>query len=176
MILSGKEIVRQIEEGNIVINPFNQSQVNPNSYNLTLDSCLLIYVDDVIDMRKKDLETIKIPIPDSGYLLEPNRLYLGRTVEWTESKCFVPRIEGRSSLGRIGFESHICAGFGDVGFRGSWTLEIRVTQPTIIYPNTQVCQITFEEVRGEFDVYDGKYQNQSGIIASKISDDFGYNI
>lgn len=172
MILSGLEIVKQIALGNISIQPFNASQVNPNSYNLTLDNYLLVYKDGIIDSRKKDLETYRIDIPETGVLLEPNKLYLGKTVEWTESNCFVPRIEGRSSLGRIGFESHICAGFGDVGFKGNWTLEIRVTQPTIIYPNTQVCQITFEEVKGEFERYNGKYQNQKEVIVSKIANDF----
>lgn len=172
MILSGLEIVRQIGLGNISIQPFNASQVNPNSYNLTLDNYLLVYKDAIIDSRKKNLETYRIEIPETGLLLEPNRLYLGKTVEWTEVKCFVPRIEGRSSLGRIGFESHICAGFGDVGFTGNWTLEIRVSQPTIIYPNMQVCQITFEEVKGEYEAYNGKYQNQTEVVASKIAQDF----
>jgi dCTP deaminase len=172
MILSGLEIVKQIALGNISIQPFNASQVNPNSYNLTLDNYLLVYKDGIIDSRKKELETYRIDIPETGVLLEPNKLYLGKTVEWTESNCFVPRIEGRSSLGRIGFESHICAGFGDVGFKGNWTLEIRVTQPTIIYPYMQVCQITFEEVKGDFESYNGKYQNQKDVIASKIANDF----
>ena len=78
MILSGKEIEREVHNGNILINPFDQSQVNPNSYNLTLHNELLVYEDDILDMRKPN-QTKKLVIPPEGLLLEPNKLYLGRT-------------------------------------------------------------------------------------------------
>ena len=78
MILSGKEIEREIKNKNIVINPFSSSQVNPNSYNLTLHNELLVYEDDILDMRKPN-QTKKLVIPPEGLLLEPNKLYLGRT-------------------------------------------------------------------------------------------------
>ena len=68
MILSGKEIEREVKNGNIVINPFNPSQVNPNSYNLTLHNELLVYKDDVLDMKKPN-QTKKVVIPTEGLLL-----------------------------------------------------------------------------------------------------------
>ena len=80
MILSGKEIEKEVRSGNIVINPFSPSQVNPNSYNLTLHNELLVYEDDILDMRKPN-QTKKLVIPEEGLLLEPNKLYLGRTKE-----------------------------------------------------------------------------------------------
>ena len=73
---------------------------------------------------KKDNPIRKINIPDDGLLLEPNKLYLGRTVEYTRTDKFIPMLEGRSSTGRLGLFIHVTAGFGDVGFAGYWTLEM----------------------------------------------------
>ena len=113
MILSGKEIVRHL--GNeIEIKPFDPSRVNPNSYNLTLSDELMVYDNYELDMKKKNVGTL-IKIPKEGYLLEPNKLYLGRTHEFTRTECFVPMLEGRSSIGRLGLFIHVTAGFGDVG-------------------------------------------------------------
>ena len=81
MILSGKEIVRHMGE-EIIINPFHENQVNPNSYNLTLADELMIYENHELDMKKENKGHL-IHIPEEGYLLEPNKLYLGRTQEYT---------------------------------------------------------------------------------------------
>ena len=96
MILSGKEIVRHMGE-EIIINPFHENQVNPNSYNLTLADELMIYENHELDMKKENKGHL-IHIPEEGYLLEPNKLYLGRTQEYTETKCFVPMLEGLSLI------------------------------------------------------------------------------
>ena len=130
MILSGKEIEREVKNGNIVINPFNPSQVNPNSYNLTLHNELLVYEDDILDMRKPN-PTKKLIIPKEGLLLEPNKLYLGRTKEFTTTSKYVPMLEGRSSTGRLGLCIHITAGFGDIGFAGYWKMCIRDRWQTV---------------------------------------------
>jgi len=66
--------------------------------------------------------TIPIEIPPEGYVLEPNVLYLGHTNEVTHTNVYAPFIEGRSSIGRMGISVHITAGFGDIGFNGTWTL------------------------------------------------------
>jgi dCTP deaminase len=100
MILSGLEIKRQMRLGNIVISPFDEACVNPNSYNLKLHDELLVYTDDVLDM-KKSLDTERITIPPDGFVLQPGRLYLGRTHERTATNSFVPMLEGRSSIGRL---------------------------------------------------------------------------
>lgn len=122
MILSGKEIQKHIGK-EIIIEPFDQSRVNPNSYNLTLHNELLVYENHELDMKKLN-PTKRITIPEEGLVLEPNRLYLGRTNEFTKTEGFVPMLEGRSSTGRLGLFIHVTAGFGDVGFAGYWTLEI----------------------------------------------------
>ena len=118
MILSGKKIAKNINQ-DIIIEPYNEQQLNPNSYNLRLHNELLVYNNSPLDMKLEN-KTSKIIIPESGFLLEPGKLYLGRTLEYTKTKKFVPMLEGRSSIGRLGMFVHITAGFGDVGFEGFW--------------------------------------------------------
>ena len=171
MILSGKEIKRQLGTG-INIEPYNESQLNPNSYNLSLFNELLVYDNDVLDMKNPN-PTSRITIPEEGLLLEPNKLYLGRTVEHTSTDKFVPMLEGRSSIGRLGLFIHVTAGFGDVGFSGFWTLEIFCVQPIRIYPNVEICQIFYHTIEGDYDLYkSGKYQNNKGIQPSLLYKDF----
>ena len=170
-MLTGAEIIRQHNEGIIQISDFDESRVNPNSYNLRLSNELLIYKNDVID-TKKDNETEKIIIPESGYVLQPHVLYLGSTIERTYAGNLIPCISGRSSVARCGIEIHRTAGFGDVGFDGTWTLEITVVHPVRIYPGQELCQIYFEYPDGETSIhYKGKYQNQSGPVASRFYKD-----
>ena len=170
-ILSGLEIRKRL--GNdIFISEFDEKRLNPNSYNLRLHNELLVYETEVLDM-KKDNPTRKIIIPEEGIVLEPNMLYLGRTVEHTTTKNLVPMLEGRSSTGRLGLESHVCAGFGDIGLDGTWTLEIRVIHPLRIYPGVEICQIYYHEIIGDYEEYkSGKYQNQTEIKSSQMYKDF----
>ena len=171
MILSGKNIKSKIGK-EIIINPFNEKQLNPNSYNLRLANELLVYKEHYLDMAR-ETKTEHIEIPESGYMLEPGKLYLGRTVEWTKTDKFVPMIEGRSSIGRLGLFVHVTAGFGDVGFAGYWTLELHCVQPIVIYPNVEICQIFYHDITSEYDKYDGgKYQNNKGIQSSKLWQEF----
>lgn len=171
MILSGREIERHIGK-EIIIEPYDKSRLNPNSYNLSLANELLVYEDYELDMKRKN-QAMHIEIPEEGLLLEPNRLYLGRTNEYTETDCFVPMLEGRSSTGRLGLFIHVTAGFGDIGFKGYWTLEIFCVQPIRIYPNVEICQIYYHNIQGDYDKYiSGKYQNNTGIQPSLLYKDF----
>ncbi len=171
MILSGKEIKNKLGK-EIIIDPFNEKQLNPNSYNLRLHNELLIYDEAILDMKKEN-KVKKIIIPKDGMVLEPGKLYLGRTIEYTETDKYVPMLEGRSSIGRLGLFIHVTAGFGDVGFRGFWTLEIFCVQPIKIYPGVELCQIYYHSVEGEYDQYcSGKYQNNEGVQPSLLYRDF----
>ncbi len=116
MILTGHEIRSQLGR-NIVIEPFDDANLNPNSYNLTLHHELMTYEEVVLDMRRAN-RVRRVEIPAEGLVLSPNQLYLGRTIERTETHNHVPMIEGRSSVGRLGLFVHVTAGFGDVGFCG----------------------------------------------------------
>lgn len=172
MILSGLEIKRQCELGRIRIDPFCEERLNPNSYNLRLHHELLTYTEDVLDMKKPHV-TRTVLIPEEGLLLEPGRLYLGRTAEYTSTDHYVPMLEGRSSVGRLGLYIHVTAGFGDIGFSGYWTLEIQCVQPVRIYPFVEICQIYYHMIEGEFSPYrSGKYQNNTGIQPSLLYKDF----
>ena len=170
-MLSKDEILEQIRLGNIVISPFRQEQINPNSYNVTLNPALEVYDCDVLDV-KKDNPTKKIIIPEKGLVLEPNMLYLGRTNEYTETYNLVPCIDGRSSIGRLGLFIHVTAGFGDVGFKGTWTLEIMCIHPIRIYPNIQIGQLHYEKLQGKPTLYQGRYLNQIDATASRLYQDY----
>jgi dCTP deaminase len=167
MILSGEKIIAE-QGNNIKIEPFSRSQVNPNSYNLKLANQLLVYTDPVLDMKKENSYEF-IQIPETGFRMEPGKLYLGRTYEYTETFKYVPMLEGRSSIGRLGICIHVTAGFGDVGFRGYWTLELFCIQPVIIYPNIEICQIYYHSIDGEYWPYSSqKYNQNSGIQPSMM--------
>ena len=175
MILSGKEIKKQVKEGSIAIDPFTDEQINPNSYNLRLHPDLLVYDNDILDMREKNSAS-PLVIPDDGLLLEPHKLYLGRTVERTSTDKYVPMLEGRSSVGRLGLFIHITAGFGDIGFDGFWTLEIFCVQPIRIYSGLEICQIFYHTIDGDFDLYRSKkYQSNKGVQPSMLYKDFEEN-
>jgi dCTP deaminase len=171
MILSGKQIQERLYKS-IIIEPFNEKQLNPNSYNLSLHNELLVYKDRILDMKKQH-QVKKLEISTDGLVLEPGRLYLGRTVEYTKTDTCVPMLEGRSSIGRLGIFIHITAGFGDVGFAGYWTLEISCIQPVRIYPFVQICQIFYHTIEGDYTTYiSNKYQNNRGIQPSMLYKDF----
>ncbi len=171
MILSGKEILKRKDQ-DIIIEPFNENQVNPNSYNLRLHNELMVYENSPLDMKEEN-SAEKIIIPEDGLLLDSRKLYLGRTVEYTETHNLVPMLEGRSSVGRLGLFVHVTAGFGDVGFKGYWTLEIFCVQPIKIYPSVEICQIFYHSVEGDVDPYkSGKYQGNKDIQASMLYKDF----
>jgi dCTP deaminase len=165
MILSGDEIRNKLGR-DIVIEPYDDSRLNPNSYNLTLHDELLTYEEVVLDMAQQN-RTRRIRIPKDGLVLTPQKLYLGRTAERTETHNYVPMIEGRSSIGRLGLFVHVTAGFGDVGFCGYWTLEMFAIQPIRIYPGVPICQIFYHQIAGDIVEYcSNKYQNNRDIQPS----------
>ena len=180
MIVGGKTITELVLNGPdsagraVVIRPFDVRNVNPNSYDLRLHNELLTYPELELDMQRAP-RTEKITIPENGLLMMPGKLYLGRTVEYTETKNLVPVLEGRSSVGRLGIQVHITAGFGDAGFRGYWTLELTCIQPVRIYAGVRICQIAYSLMHGEHTPYiSSKYQDSQDILPSRIWKDFAH--
>ena len=172
MILSGKTIFEEIKRGNLVIDPFEMKQLGPNSYNLCLHKELACYESAILDMKQPQ-KLRRFEIPPDGLVLEPQRLYLGRTLEYTETRRFVPMLEGRSSIGRLGLSVHVTAGFGDVGFRGFWTLEIFCLQPIRIYAGVEIAQIFYHEIAGPFEEYKSKkYQDNTDLQPSLLHQEF----
>lgn len=176
-VLSDKTILNEIKAGNIIIEPFNIKYLNPVSVDLTLAPTCKRYVGSTLDCRK-DNPTEEFQIPETGYTLLPNNLYLyacNEIIGVKENICAT--IMGKSSLGRLGLDIHVCAGFADPGFVGSLVLEMRVVHPLVIYPNQKICQIKFERVEGEIlESYDrkpgSKYMNQQGVTASRMHQNF----
>lgn len=172
MILSGLKIAEEVKAGRIYISDFDEKRLNPNSYNLRLADEILIYDFQLLDMKRDNAYTVST-IPESGYVLEPGLIYLARTMERTRTDCYVPMLEGRSSVGRLGIFIHATAGFGDVGFDGYWTLELSCVQPVRIYPGVEICQIYYHTIDGDFVPYrSGKYQGNHGVQPSMLWKDF----
>lgn len=127
-----------------------------------------IMIMDPLDMKIPN-DTIEFEIPEDGYVLQPGVLYIGRTVERTWTDKYIPMINGRSSGGRLGISIHICAGFGDVGFDGTWTLEITVVEPVRIYPYVEIAQVCYFKPEGSIKkIYRGRYYNQVDATASRF--------
>jgi dCTP deaminase len=173
MILSGQAIRARLGS-DIIVDPFDEAQLNPNSYNLTLHDELMVYEEVVLDMAKAN-RVRRLPIPKEGLVLNPYQLYLGRTVERTETHNLVPQIEGRSSVGRLGLFVHVTAGFGDVGFAGYWTLEMFAVQQVRIYAGVPICQIFYHEIAGEIEEYASKYQHNRDIQPSLLFEELAPN-
>ncbi len=163
MILSGVKIKKELERGNIFLDPFNNSMLNPNSYNYRLSEILLEITDQIIDPLVEN-KYKRIVIPEDGYLLKPGKLYLGSTYEKIGSSKYVPQLIGRSSLGRLGLFLQVTAPLGHIGCCHNWTLELKVVQPLRIYPKMRIGQMTFWKMEGEkvksYEI--GKYNKYTG--------------
>ena len=148
MILTDKEILKCIEDATIVIEPFDIACLGTNSYDVHLGKWLATYDDRVLDAKKHN-KISHFEIPEDGYVLQPGVLYLGVTLEYTETHQAVPFLEGKSSVGRLGIDIHATAGKGDVGFCNTWTLEISCTQPVRIYAGMPIGQLIYFMTVGE---------------------------
>lgn len=147
MILSDRQILAEIEKGNILIEPFKPEALGSNSYDVHLGKYIATYKDRILDAKKHN-QIDTITIPEEGFILYPDMLYLGVTEEYTETHAHVPFLEGKSSVGRLGIDIHATAGKGDVGYCNTWTLEISVKQPVRIYPGMPIGQLIYFVVEG----------------------------
>ena len=171
MILTGSEIKRQVELKRIHINPFIEENINPNSYNFRLGEKLKIYKNEVLDAAVENAyEEIIIPI--EGFVLQPNKLYLGHTIEEMGSDYYAPTIQARSSVGRLGLYIYLNSGLGDIGFKRQWTLELQAIHQLKVYHGMKVGQILFWKPEGEIILYQGKYKDAVGPQTSQIFKDF----
>lgn len=164
MILSDTRILEEIEKKTIIIKPYNRIKLGSNSYDVHLGNNLAIYKDKILDAKKHN-EVTHFTIPDTGFVLEPNQLYLGVTAEYTETHAHVPFLEGKSSTGRLGIDIHATAGKGDIGFCGHWTLEISCKIPVRVYAGMPIGQLIYFPLEGEVEIAynkksNAKYSNQ----------------
>ena len=186
MILSDRTIREQLAAGRIGIDPFDDSCVQPSSVDLRLDSLFRVFLNHtmpVIDV-KQDLEDltrlVEIEAGDA-FILHPGEFVLGSTSERvTLPDDLVARIEGKSSLGRLGLLIHSTAGFIDSGFSGHITLELSnvANLPITLYPGMKIGQVSFLAMTTPADVPYGsskvgsKYQGQRGPTPSRYWENF----
>lgn len=169
MILSGLKIKEEVKNNKIFIEPFDENLINPNSYNYRLGDELLEIDEEVIDPKNKT-KFKKIKLNSDGYVLKPNKLYLGSTFECIGSSDYVTQLIGRSSIGRLGMFLQVTAPLGHVGCKLHWTLELKVVQPLKIYPGMKIGQVTFWVMEGDkIKTYEnGKYNKYKKAHISKF--------
>jgi dCTP deaminase len=169
MILNGDEIINAMIEGLIGIEPWDDKRVGPNSYDVTLDPTIKRYTAAILD-HKCNNAMITESIPGSGLVLNCGEFILGSTSEYCNNyaNCLVPMIEGRSSIARLGIQTHCAAGFGDLGFCGKWTLEITAACKVRLYPFMPIAQLYWIRTSPTNRKYTGKYQNQNGAVTSRL--------
>lgn len=178
-ILGGKEIERAILRGDIEVDPYEPAHLNPVSFDLRLGSKVAKYEAagcrrDNYPLNCKNEETLRIvdefEIGPHGVCLWPGQLYLMHTLERVKTTRYVPVLDGKSSIGRLGVFVHVTAGFGDPGFDGQYTLEVLTTYPTRVYAGMRFCQIRFHTIEGEAKLYEGNYTGEAsmGPVPSKI--------
>lgn len=191
-VLVDKDIEAAIDRGEIIIDPFDRRSLGTNSYDVHLAPTLRVYKSERDFMGSHDRrypeipldvriprETRDVSIPDGGFVLEPGELYLASTVERTESHEHVPMLNGRSSLGRLGLSIHVTAGTGDVGFRGTWTMELFVIKRLRIYAGIPIGQLLWLTASGAPSVPYGKKSsakyNDAGPLPqpSKLHEELG---
>lgn len=148
MIFTDAKIIQSIDEGHIVIEPYDRACLGTNSYDVHLGKYLATYDQDVLDAKKHNTIT-HFEIGEEGFVIQPDTLYLGVTEEYTETHNAVPFLEGKSSVGRLGIDIHATAGKGDVGFCNTWTLEISCVHPVRVYAGMPVGQLIYFAVDGD---------------------------
>ncbi len=186
MILSDATIKEELEAGRIAIEPLAEDAIQPSSVDLRLDRSFLVFKNHEmghIDV-KKNLESLTEPVvidESEVFILHPGEFVLGCTLERVRlPDDLVARLEGKSSLGRLGLLIHSTAGFVDAGWDGQLTLELSnvANLPITLYPKMKIGQISFIKMTTPANVPYGssklgsKYQNQRGPIASRYWENF----
>ncbi len=186
MILSDRTIREELDVGRIVIDPLDESCIQPSSVDLRLDRLFRVFLNHtmpVIDL-KEDLEDLTrlVEIGEGeAFILHPGEFVLGSTFERVSlPDDLVGRIEGKSSLGRLGLLIHSTAGFIDAGFSGHITLELSIVAylPITLYPGMKIGQVSFLRMTTPADVPYGsarvgsKYQGQRGPTPSRYWENF----
>lgn len=148
MILTGKEILNQIKDNNIKIEPFIEENINPDSYDISIGNYIYCYENDTIDSLKKN-KIKKIRIKDDGYILEKNKFYFSYSNERIYTNEYVPMLHSKSGIARIGLFVHITADLLNVGHNGRALLQLYPTNDTKVYPKQRIGQISFWMIEEE---------------------------
>lgn len=186
VILSDRDLRTEINDGRIIIEPFDESCVQPSSIDVKVSHLFRVFRNhstSVLDV-KKDLtdltELVEVP-EGEAFMLHPGEFALGSTLERVAvPNDLVARVEGKSSLGRLGLVIHSTAGFIDAGFDGHITLELAnlANLPITLYPGMKIGQISFIKMTSPAEKPYGsgakgsKYQGQRGPTPSRYFENF----
>lgn len=171
MILTGDAIRQAVAGGDIVIEPFEDHLVGPNSYDFHLGSRCRTYTEPVLDCARDNPSRLEA-IPEDGLLVAPESIYLVDTLEIIGSSRYVPIIRGRSSTARLGVFVHVTADLIDLGSINKLTLQLHAVIPTRLYAGMRIGQVTFWEIEGKITLYGGKYRHVESPAASLSYVDF----
>ena len=179
MILTDKDIQQRLENNNLLIEPKPTSeQIQPASLDLRLSNEFLEPLIDTTPVDIKNNSPRYQPIQCNVLNLPPKSFVLGTTIEKVKiPPDLIGRVEGRSSIGRLGIAIHVTAGFIDPNFEGQITLEIAnlSNNSVVLYENMRICQIVFEELKSTpnrlYGECGNKYQGQTGVVGSLIQYD-----
>ncbi len=186
MILSDRSLREAIDGGRIVVDPYEPGLVQPSSIDVRLDRLFRVFRNHtagVIDVKQDQTGlTELVEIAEDGvFMLHPGEFVLGSTLERVAvPDDLVGRVEGKSSLGRLGLLIHSTAGFVDAGFDGHITLELAnvASLPITLYPGMKIGQISFMTMTTPAaDPYGkgatgSKYQGQRGPTPSRYFENF----
>ena len=168
MILTGNKIREELKNKKIIIEPFSEDQINPNSYNYRLGTEYIeIDNDKVYDLKNIEQKYEVKKIPEEGLLLDTQKIYLCNTKEIIGSTEYITSLIGKSSMGRLGLFLQVAADLGHQGQIHKWTLELRASIPTKIYPNMRIGQVTFWKTCGDKLLQDGYYEKFNGPHISR---------
>lgn len=187
MILSDRSIREALASGRVVIDPLQDGAVQPSSVDLRLDRAFRVFRNHTlghIDVKRdlSDLTTLVEVAEDDPFILHPGEFVLGCTLEWVGlPDDLVARLEGKSSLGRLGLLIHSTAGFVDPGFEGQLTLELSnvASLPVTLYAGMRIGQISFQQMTTPADApygsgaFGSRYQSQRGPVPSRYWESFG---
>ena len=168
MLLTGPEIVRQRHSGAIAIEPFHPEQVEQNSYGFRLGHRLVECETEVFDARRPLREREPTNIPAAGVVLQPDRLYLGETLEIIGSDQYACELYGTLSVAALGVWIQVSAPLGHTGAIVRWTLEIRVCKPIRLHAGMLIGKVAFWGVNGEVMPYRGRYANSVAVTQSRL--------
>jgi dCTP deaminase len=185
-VLSDRDIRAALQAGRVRIDPYDASCLQPSSVDLHLDADFRVFRNNrypYIDVRapQPDLTEPVTIQEDEQFILHPNEFVLGQTLEWVElPDDLVARIEGKSSLGRLGLLIHSTAGYVDPGWKGNLTLELSnvANLPIALYRGMKIGQISFFKMSSAVERPYGsrelgsKYQGQSSPTESQFYKDF----
>jgi dCTP deaminase len=166
VILTGPEIIAMRQVGHLVIEPYDERYVEPNSYGFHLGDTLLLLESEIVDPKQLS-PTRKQPIGESGFVLEPGRFYLGHTLERIGGVRLSAELFANHSTAALGMWVQTSAPLGHVGAVINWTLEICVAQPLRVYPRMRLGKICFWQNFGHIAGYSGRYTGSTSVVASR---------